>query len=66
MSSEFDQTLNIKIYDMPGNLILEQQIDIKAGNKVYEIYTEKLGLPSAMYLLQLTPRKSLKFVVVYD
>lgn len=66
MSSEFDQTLNIKIYDMPGNLILEQQIEIKTGNKVYEIYTEKLGLPSAMYLLQLTPRKSLKFVVVYD
>ena len=66
MTSEFDQILSIKIYDIPGRLLAEQELEIKAGNKVYEIYTADLDLASAMYFLQLSPRKSLKFVVIYD
>ena len=66
MTSEFDQILSVKIYDVPGRLLVEQEIEIKPGNRVYEIYTADLELPSAMYFLQITPRKSLKFVVIYD
>lgn len=66
MTSEFDQVLSIKVYDVPGRLLAEQELEIKPGNRVYEIYTADLDLPSAMYFLQITPRKSLKFVVVYD
>ncbi|MFK8007987.1 MAG: T9SS type A sorting domain-containing protein [Saprospiraceae bacterium] len=66
MTSEFDQVLSIKIYDVPGRILAEQELEIKPGNRVYEIYTADLDLPSAMYFLQITPRKSLKFVVIYD
>lgn len=66
MSSEFDQTLNIKVYDVPGRILMEQVIEIEPGNKVYEIFTADLRMPSGMYFLQITPRKSLKFVVIYD
>lgn len=66
MTSEFEQILNVRIYDVPGRLLVEQQLEIKPGNRVYEIYTADLDLPSAMYFLQLSPRKSLKFVVIYD
>jgi len=66
MTSEFDQILIIKIYDIPGRLLAEQEIEVKSGNRVYEIYTADLELPSAMYFLQITPRKSLKFVVIDD
>ena len=66
MNSQFDQTLNIKVYDVPGRILTEQLLEIKAGNRVYEIFTADLDLPSGMYFLQITPRKSLKFVVIYD
>jgi hypothetical protein len=66
MTSAFDQVLTIRIYDVPGRILLEQEIEIKAGNRVYEIYTADLDLPSSMYFLQINPRKSLKFVVIDD
>lgn len=66
MTSKFEQTLNIKIYDVPGRVLAEQTLEIKPGNRVYEIYTAYLNMPSGMYFLQITPRKSLKFVVIYD
>jgi hypothetical protein len=66
MTSEFDQILNVRIYDVPGRLIAEQMIEVKSGNNAYEIFTADLALPSAMYFLQLTPRKSLKFIVISD
>ncbi len=66
MTSEFEQTLNIRVYDVPGRLLAEQIVEIKPGNGVYEIFTADLDMPSGMYFLQITPRKSLKFVVVYD
>lgn len=66
MTSEFEQTLNIRVYDVPGRILMEQVIEIQPGNRVYEIYTANIGMPSGMYFLQITPRKSLKFVVIYD
>lgn len=66
MYSEFDQNLVMKVYDVPGRILSEQLIEIKAGNGAYEIFTADLDLPSGMYFLQISPRKSLKFVVIYD
>ncbi len=66
MTSEFEQVLNVKIIDVPGRVLAEQVLEVEPGNKVYEIYTADLGLPSGMYFLQISPRKSLKFVVIYN
>ena len=66
MASEFEQELSLKIYDIPGRLLAEQLVQIQPGRNEYDIYTKFLNLPSGMYFLQLTPRKSLKFIVIYD
>jgi hypothetical protein len=66
MTSEFEQTLNLRIYDVPGRVLAEQVLEVKPGNRVYEIFTADIDMPSGMYFLQITPRKSLKFIVIYD
>jgi len=66
MVSEFEKELTLKIYDVPGRLLIQQLIKIQPGKNEYEIFTKVLNLPSGMYFLQLTPRKSLKFIVIYD
>ncbi len=66
MDSEFERELLLKVYDVPGRLITQQLLKITPGRNDYDIYTKMFNLPSGMYFLQLTPRKSLKFVVIYD
>jgi hypothetical protein len=64
MTSSVDTQLPIMIWDELGRLMLEQTLDVKVGNHIYEINTKEMGLASATYFLQLTLQRSLKFVVI--
>jgi len=66
MYSEFEQTLTLHVYDVPGRLLMKQKVNLLPGNNQYPIFTKDLNLPSGMYFLQLSPKKSLKFIVIYD
>ncbi|MEM6965231.1 MAG: T9SS type A sorting domain-containing protein [Bacteroidota bacterium] len=66
MYSEFEQTLTLRVFDVPGRVLHAQEVEIQPGNQIYPIQTASLNLASGMYFLQITPRKSIKFVVIYD
>ena len=66
ITSEFNQQIKVRVYDVPGRILFEQELDVKPGENDFEIFTKELNLPSAMYFLHVGPKKSLKFVVIYD
>lgn len=66
ISSAAAMDMPIMVWDELGRLLLEQTLDLQAGPHVYEIQTSALRLASATYFLQVSPRKSLKFVVIND
>lgn len=66
MDSEEAMEMPITIWDELGHLLLEQTLNVEVGPQVYKINTKQMLLPSAVYFLKVTKRKTLKFVVIND
>ena len=66
LETEEEQDMTLRIYSVPGRLLLEQTIQVKEGRHDYEIMTKDLELPAAPYFLYVGPRKTLKFIVIND
>lgn len=66
MEREVDQLLRIQVWSTLGRLLMDTDLEIKAGRHDYEILTKRLQLPAATYYLTLGDRKTLKFVVIND
>ncbi|MFK7808877.1 MAG: T9SS type A sorting domain-containing protein [Saprospiraceae bacterium] len=64
ISSDVAVDMPLEIWDELGRLMFKQTLELQVGPHVYEIQTAERRLASATYFLKISPRKSLKFVVI--